>query len=109
MFVELAGATSPIALDTLQLQSDQYQVVRDGALGDVRKVVVHDGHKGPKEITVAIEPEIYPHVGDEATVILTYPKAQAILQASWNCPFDRKDIEVYGATGEAITVFQSRT
>ena len=128
-----------------------YQLVRDGALGDIRKVVVHDGHKGPKEIgvepeflswltdpgrngagalfdfgcygadlmtwlmqgatpltvtavTQQLKPEIYPHVDDEATVILTYAKAQAILQASWNWPFDRKDMEVYGATGEAITV-----
>jgi glucose-fructose oxidoreductase len=128
-----------------------YQLVRDGALGDIRKVVVHDGHKGPKEIgvqpeflswltdparngagalfdfgcygadlvtwlmngeapltvtavTQQIKPEIYPHVDDEATIILTYPKAQAILQASWNWPFDRKDMEVYGATGQAITV-----
>jgi glucose-fructose oxidoreductase len=128
-----------------------YQLVREGALGDIRKVVVHDGHKGPKEINVEpeffswltdparngagalfdfgcygadlmtwlmngeapttvtavtqqIKPEIYPHVDDEATIILTYPKAQAILQASWNWPFDRKDMEVYGATGQAITV-----
>ena len=41
---------------------------------------------------------------DEATIILTYPKAQAILQASWNWPFDRKDMEVYGQTGYVITV-----
>src|SRR5258708_17325390 len=128
-----------------------YQLVREGALGDIRKVVVHDGHKGPKEINVEPEflswltdparngagalfdfgcygaelmtwlmqgawplavtavtqqfkPEIYPHVDDEATVILTYAKAQAILQASWNWPFDRKDMEVYGETGEAITI-----
>jgi glucose-fructose oxidoreductase len=128
-----------------------YQLVRDGALGDIRKVVVHDGHQGPKEIgvppeflswltdparngagalfdfgcygadlmtwlmqgvvpititavTQQLKPEIYPHVDDEAIVILTYAKAQAILQASWNWPFDRKDMEVYGETGEAITV-----
>jgi len=127
------------------------QLVRDGALGDIRKVVVHDGHQGPKEINVEpeflawltdpdlngagalfdfgcygadlmtwlmngaaptsvtavtqqIKPDIYPHVDDEATIVLTYPKAQAILQASWNWPFDRKDMEVYGATGKAITV-----
>jgi predicted dehydrogenase len=43
-------------------------------------------------------------VDDEATILLTYPKAQAIIQASWNWPFDRKDMEVYGATGQAITV-----
>src|ERR1700680_2511163 len=128
-----------------------YDLVHDGALGDVRKVVVHDGHQGPKEIgvepeflawladpklngggalfdfgcygadlmtwlmdgqrpqtvtavTQQIKPEIYPHVDDEATIILTYPKAQAIVQASWNWPFDRKDMEVYGRTGYVITV-----
>ncbi|MGC1370975.1 MAG: Gfo/Idh/MocA family oxidoreductase, partial [Candidatus Sulfotelmatobacter sp.] len=128
-----------------------YELVHENALGDVRKVVVHDGHSGPKEIGVPpeflswltdpkldgggalydfgcygadlmtwlmdghrpetvtavtqhIKPEIYPHVDDEATVILTYPKAQAILQASWNWPFDRKDMEVYGQTGYVITV-----
>ena len=55
-------------------------------------------------VTQQIKPEIYPHVDDEATIILTYPKAQAIVQASWNWPFDRKDIEVYGQTGYVITV-----
>ncbi|HTZ82577.1 MAG TPA: Gfo/Idh/MocA family oxidoreductase [Candidatus Acidoferrales bacterium] len=128
-----------------------YDLVHDGALGDIRKVVVHDGHKGPKEIgvqpeflawltdpklngggalfdfgcygadlmtwlmdrerpqtvtavTQQIKPQIYSRVDDEATIILTYPKAQAIIQASWNWPFDRKDMEVYGQTGYVITV-----
>jgi predicted dehydrogenase len=128
-----------------------YRLVRDGVLGDVRKVVVHDGHRGPKEIgvppefldwltdpvrdgggalfdfgcygadlmtwlmqgatplsvtavTQQIKPAIYPQVDDEATIVLMYPKAQAIIQASWNWPFDRKDMEVYGETGQAITV-----
>lgn len=128
-----------------------YDLVHQGALGDIRKVVVHDGHQGPKEIgvepeflawltdpklngggalfdfgcygadlmtwlmdgrrpdtvtavTQQIKPEIYPRVDDEATIILTYAKAQAIVQASWNWPFDRKDMEVYGQTGYAITV-----
>ena len=128
-----------------------YDLVHDGSLGEVRKVVVHDGHKGPKEIgvepeflswltdpklngagalfdfgcygadlmtwlmdgqrpqsvtavTQQIKPEIYSKVDDEATIILTYPKAQAIIQASWNWPIDRKDMEVYGQNGQAITV-----
>ncbi len=55
-------------------------------------------------VTQQIKPDIYPHVDDEATIILTYPHAQAILQASWNWPFDRKDMEVYGRTGYVITV-----
>src|SRR5260370_30629132 len=32
-----------------------YELVRSGAIGDVRKVVVHDGHQGPKEIGVSPE------------------------------------------------------
>ena len=50
------------------------------------------------------KPSRYPSVDDDATVILAYPRAQAVLQASWNWPFSRKDMEVYGATGYAITV-----
>jgi predicted dehydrogenase len=119
------------------------------ALGEIRKVVVHDGHQGPKEIDVEpeffvwltdpkrngggaltdfgcyganlvtwlmrgeapqgvfavtqqIKPKIYPHVDDEATIVLTYPRAQAILQASWNWPFGRKDMEVYGEHGYVL-------
>jgi predicted dehydrogenase len=55
-------------------------------------------------VTQTIKPDIYSHVDDEATIVLTYPKAQAIIQASWNWPIDRKDMEVYGQTGYAITV-----
>ena len=53
-------------------------------------------------ITQRIKPHIYPHVDDEATILVEYPKAQGIIQASWNWPFGRKDLEVYGATGYAI-------
>jgi glucose-fructose oxidoreductase len=128
-----------------------YDLVHQNAIGEIRKVVVHDGHQGPVKINVQPEflawlndpklggdgalfdfgcygadlmtwlmdgrrpdsvtavtqhfqPSVYPRVDDEAAVILTYPKAQAILQASWNWPFDRKDMEVYGETGYAITV-----
>lgn len=128
-----------------------YDLVHDNALGEVRKVVVHDGHSGPREIGVGpeflnwltdpklngggalydfgcygtdlmtwlmngqrpetvtavtqhIKPDVYPRVDDEATIILTYPKAQAIVQASWNWPFDRKDMEVYGQRGYVYTV-----
>jgi predicted dehydrogenase len=128
-----------------------YDLVHENAIGALRKVVVHDGHSGPKEIgveswflawltdpklngagalfdfgcygadlmtwlmdnqkpdtvtavTQRIKPEIYSRVDDEATIVLAYPKAQAILQASWNWPFSRKDMEVYGQTGYAITV-----
>ncbi|HSS98712.1 MAG TPA: Gfo/Idh/MocA family oxidoreductase [Terriglobales bacterium] len=128
-----------------------YETLHQGVLGDLRKVVVHDGHYGPIEIgvqpefmnwlgdpklngagalydfgcygadlvtwlmdgkrpltvtavTQTIKPDKYPRVDDEATIILTYPKAQAILQASWNWTFDRKDMEMYGTTGTLMTV-----
>lgn len=52
--------------------------------------------------TQRIKPHIYPKVDDEATILVEYPKAQGIIQASWNWPFSRKDLEVYGASGYAI-------
>lgn len=42
---------------------------------------------------------VYAAVDDEATVVLTYPGAQAVIQASWNWPDHRKDMEVFGETG----------
>ena len=128
-----------------------YDEVREGRIGEIRRVVVHDGHQGPKEIGVPPEflnwltdpaqngagalydfgcygvdlttwlmhgetpltvtavvnhdkPQIYPKVDDDSTIILQYPHAQAVIMGSWNWPFGRKDMEVYGATGYAITV-----
>ena len=50
-------------------------------------------------ITQQFQPDVYPRVDDEATILLEYPKAQGIIQASWNWPFNRKDFEVYGDHG----------
>jgi len=128
-----------------------FALTRDTAfMGPIRKVVVHDGHEGPKEIGVSKEffewltdpvqngggalmdfgcyganlmtllmngsmplsvtavtsqfkPHIYPKVDDEATIILQYPDAQCIIQASWNWPFARKDMAIYGRSGYIVT------
>ena len=132
-----------------------YDEVREGRIGEIRRVVVHDGHQGPKEINVPPEflswltdpeqngagalydfgcygvdlttwlmhgetpqtvtavvnhdkPQIYPRVDDDSTITLQYPHAQAVIMGSWNWPFGRKDMEVYGATGYAITVAADR-
>jgi predicted dehydrogenase len=53
-------------------------------------------------ITQQFQPDVYPRVDDEATILLEYPKAQGIIQASWNWPVSRKDFEVYGDHGLAI-------
>lgn len=54
-------------------------------------------------ITQRFQPSLYPKVEDEATIILTYPNTQAIIQASWNWPYSRKDMEIYGNSGYVIT------
>jgi len=33
----------------------------------------------------------------------TYPHAESIIKASWNWPYNRKDMAVYGGAGYAIT------
>jgi predicted dehydrogenase len=53
-------------------------------------------------LTQTDKPGIYTHVDDEATVLLEYPQAQGVIQASWNWPVSRKDFEVYGVTAYAI-------
>lgn len=53
-------------------------------------------------ITQRLQPDVYPRVDDEATILLEYPQAQGIIQASWNWPYNRKDLEVYGESAAAI-------
>jgi predicted dehydrogenase len=115
-------------------------------LGNIRKMVVHDGHQGPVEIgcskdflqwltdpmkngggaimdfgcyganlmtwmmkgkaplavtavTKHIKLDIYPRVDDDATILVEYPGATGIIEASWNWPFGIKDMEVFGQKG----------
>lgn len=53
-------------------------------------------------VTQHFQPAVYPRVDDEATILVEYPSAQGIIQASWNWPANRKDLEVYGEKGFAI-------
>ena len=123
----------------------------DGQLGTVHKVIVRDGHEGPKEIGVSPtflnwltdpakngagamfdfgcygadlmtvmmhgeaplsvtavaqtdKPEVYPHVDDDATIVLHYKTAQAVLLPSWNWTTGVKNMEVYGTKEQATTV-----
>jgi predicted dehydrogenase len=50
-------------------------------------------------LTHHIKPNIYPKVEDDATILLEYPDATGIIEASWNWPFGIKDWEVFGTTG----------
>ena len=59
-------------------------------------------------ITKHMQPDLYPHVDDEAEIILNYKNAVAILEASWNWPFAVKQMDVYGRTGYAKTIDSER-
>lgn len=50
-------------------------------------------------VTQQLQKENNPNVEDESTIILTYKNAKATIQASWNWPIGRKDMEVYGKNG----------
>jgi predicted dehydrogenase len=127
-----------------------WQLVNDSNyVGGIKRVVIHDGHKGPKEIgcskefldwltdplqngggaiidfgcyganlmtyltrgekpisvtavTRSFKPEVYPKVDDDATIIVSYKNSICVIQASWNWPFGRKDMEIYGEQGYII-------
>jgi predicted dehydrogenase len=53
-------------------------------------------------LTNQFKPHIYPKVDDEATIVVEYSNAQCIIQASWNWPYSRKDMELYGESGYII-------
>lgn len=50
-------------------------------------------------ITRHYKPAVYPNVDDDATIIVEYPNATGLIEASWNWPFSIKDLEVFGETG----------
>lgn len=126
-------------------------MAQQGVLGELRRIVVHMGHQGPREIgcneeflawltdpvlngggavtdfgcyganlatwlmdgqrpvavtavTQQIKPDVYPNVDDEATILIEYPEAIAVVQASWNWTVSRKDIAVYGTADYVQTV-----
>jgi glucose-fructose oxidoreductase len=59
-------------------------------------------------ITKQLQPNLYPKVDDEADIILNYKDAVAIVQASWNWPFNLKQMDVYGRTGYAKAMDSER-
>lgn len=52
-------------------------------------------------VTQRHKPAVYPRVDDEATIVIEYAAAQAIVEASWNWPDHRKDLEVYTESAAA--------
>lgn len=65
------------------------------------------GGQRPLSVTAVFQtdrPEVFPKVDDQATIIVEYPSTQAIIQASWDWTFSRKDVEIYGRQGIIKTI-----
>lgn len=65
------------------------------------------GNQRPQAVTAVFQtdrPETFTKVDDNATLILEYPQAQGIIQASWDWTFPRKDVEIYGRKGIIRTI-----
>lgn len=45
------------------------------------------------------KPTLYPEVDDDATIIVHYRDLTVQIMASWNWPFSRKDMHIYGSKG----------
>lgn len=120
------------------------RLVDSGTVGALKKIMVKDGHQGPREIgcsedflqwltdpemngggalidfgcyganlmtwlmkgerphavtavTRQLKPAVYPRVDDDATIILEYADGTTgIIQASWDWPYNIKDLQVFG-------------
>jgi predicted dehydrogenase len=136
-----------------------YNLIQDGALGHVWKIIAYHGNSGPfhsgqsaaagaarpsgfgtwltdpekngagalydfgcygadlitwlmkgqapttvTAVARQVNPDNHTQVDDEANIILTYPSTVGLIEASWNWPFSKKNIEVYGKTGAVKTV-----
>ena len=60
------------------------------------------GGKKPVSVSAVLQhqkPDVYPKVDDDATIVLEYPGVTTIIMASWNWPFGRKDMHIYGNKG----------
>jgi glucose-fructose oxidoreductase len=55
-------------------------------------------------VALTEQPDNYPAVRDDATIILHYPTAEAVIEPSWNWTFARKDMSVYGTKGNEVAV-----
>jgi predicted dehydrogenase len=76
-----------------------------GCYGAVLSTWMMNGQR-PTSVTASastLKPAVYPRVDDDATIILTYPTATAVIQASWCWTHDNKEMDVYTEHGSIHT------
>lgn len=55
-------------------------------------------------VTHQFKPHLYPKVDDDATILVSYADAECVIQASWNWPVSRKDMEIYAEKAQVIAM-----
>ncbi len=76
-------------------------VVDFGCYGAVLSTWLMDGQR-PTSVEASLstlKPDNYPKVDDDATIILTYPTATAVIQASWAWTHDNKEMDLHTERG----------
>jgi predicted dehydrogenase len=126
---------------------DLFHRVHAGELGPVQKIIVQQGHQGPREIgvskefgawlydpvkngggalmdfgtygaewalwlkgrpakvcayTLKLKTSQHNAVDDDATILLEYPDGTAVIQASWDWPMNKGQVQVFGPKGSLL-------
>lgn len=90
----LAWLTDPV-------QNGGGAIVDFGCYGAVLSTWLMNGERPTKIVAsrATLKPSVYPNVDDDATIVLTYPTATAIIQASWAWTHDNKEMDVHTERG----------
>jgi predicted dehydrogenase len=57
--------------------------------------------------TRKLKTEQHNEVDDDATIVLDYPDATAVVEASWDWPYTKEQIEVFGPKGSLLATHQN--
>ncbi|MEQ8770190.1 MAG: Gfo/Idh/MocA family oxidoreductase [Phycisphaerales bacterium] len=72
-----------------------------GCYGAALMTWLMDGER-PESVSATtrrLKPDVYPKVDDDATIVLAYPSAVGVVQASWAWTHDVKETDVYAEGG----------
>ena len=76
-------------------------IVDFGCYGAILSTWLMNGERPISVVASAttLKPKMYPHVDDDATIVVTYPSATAIMQASWAWSHDNKEADIFTERG----------
>lgn len=72
-----------------------------GCYGAILSTWLMNGERPTSSVASAttLKPNVYPKVDDDATIVLTYPGATAVIEASWAWTHDNKEADIYTEKG----------